>query len=292
MKYLFYAYGKDTESILRGKAFFNSKKINEKDVLIMSNSPYASMLFTESNIVQIPDDKLEYPYTHREFISETILENNVTEVIIDTFPCGFDGEFNGIEDFPAEVNYNLLARHLDWNEYKIFVQNPLPFNTVYLLEELESEQNLFIMQVAKRFERISLDYPDLEIPEQISQLLSMTGDAPVWIVSHIGKYRDLERLYEHAQKMARKDKIDPVFIVTPRYKEMDKSRTFVNATVLDLPYSYPLYEKADKFFTDCNFNDMQFGKIHIKKHEFRAQLKKFDNQFQRALTRKNILEMN
>jgi hypothetical protein len=60
-------------------------------------------------------------------------ETACDRLIVDTFPCGIQGELSGLD-----VPMDLVARRLRWEEYRRAVPAPLPrFDTVYWLEDLE-----------------------------------------------------------------------------------------------------------------------------------------------------------
>jgi hypothetical protein len=97
----------------------------------VTSSPYASdpRVTGAFPVIHIPEQLEGDVDAHRAWLRSLACER----LIVDTFPCGIQGELSGLD-----VPMDLVARRLRWDEYRRAVPHPLPhFERVWQLEELE-----------------------------------------------------------------------------------------------------------------------------------------------------------
>jgi hypothetical protein len=80
----------------------------------------------------------------RAWIASTLHEFAPTELIVDTFPAGLDGELDA-SVVPAGTAVTHLARYLWWDRYSALLPaRPLPFSRTWLVEPVGEDQWAFL----------------------------------------------------------------------------------------------------------------------------------------------------
>ncbi|MGZ8864029.1 MAG: hypothetical protein ACXW5J_27995, partial [Thermoanaerobaculia bacterium] len=128
---LYYALGGGLGHLTRGRRVLETLGL---DASLVTASPYASDPRVTGGfpVIRVPADLERDVEAHRSWLRNLACER----LIVDTFPCGIQGELSGLD-----VPMDLVARRLRWNEYRRAVPAPLPrFETVWCVEELEREQ--------------------------------------------------------------------------------------------------------------------------------------------------------
>ncbi|HET8775320.1 MAG TPA: hypothetical protein VFP80_16085, partial [Thermoanaerobaculia bacterium] len=130
----YYALGGGLGHLTRGRRVLEALGL---EATFLTASAYASDPRVTGGfpVIQVPPD-----------LSSEWLRSIVRErLIVDTFPCGIQGELAGLD-----VPMDLVARRLRWDEYRRAVPHPVPrFDRVWLMEDLEPAHEAALWSAAK-----------------------------------------------------------------------------------------------------------------------------------------------
>ena len=279
---LYYAIGGGLGHLCRTRAVINTLHLQVKEIVILTASPYASAVFKEEKIVNIPANYQDKTSALRGFINELIQIHHITKIYLDTFPAGIVGEFN--MPFTDKIEIIYIARLLNWNNYSKLIHEQLfNFQRTYVIEPLTSKHNQFIEKFSEISMELELVYPEGSINSKNLNLLA-TFKNPPWIIVHSGPFDELRLIYQHATETAQIEGKNPEFLIISQIDEKIDDQNAIQIKHFPASVFFPY---AEKIFTACGFNIMYETRRYADKHYFIPFKRKFDDQFARALLRKN-----
>jgi hypothetical protein len=282
---LYYAFGGGLGHLSRTTAVIKTLGLSAEDFILLSNSSYAGLVFDPDKIIHVPESYYGEPDELKRFIQSIIIEYDISEFYIDTFPCGIIGELKGL----IVDNIFYIARILNWANYLPLSGNSkLYFDNTFVIEPLPTAQNEFVKQNSKDFIKIDLLYPQEKISQNLEKILA-TFKKPPWLIVHSEPFEELQLLYQHALEIAEIEGESPEFLVISQAKEK-----LNGDNILQINYfpAYDFFPYSDKIFTACGFNCMYQTIPFANKHYFIPFIRRFDDQFLRAKNRKQIIAEN
>jgi hypothetical protein len=244
---LYYALGGGLGHLTRGRHVLDALGLAH-DAAFITRSDYASDARITGRI----------PVIDHASMHEAV--RNADRMIVDTFPCGIQGELSAL-DIPMD----LVARRVRWREYRRAMPMPLPrFERVWCVEELEPEQ---LASLSAPVTPLSWTVPSTPAPLE-----------PYWLIVHSGPEDEVRELVAYTQELQRL--ADP------------PTRTFVATRVaIELPAgfeiidAYPasrLFPAATRIITAAGFNVMHETAPWRDKHHAVPFARRFDDQYWRA----------
>lgn len=269
---LFYVMGGGMGHLYRVSAFIHQFEMEEYRIL--TANPLVYKLFSVDKVLFISADNYKAAWSY--FVTETLPLLPVTQLYIDTFPNGIDGE---LRDWP-KANYPVfyLARRLRWEVYHPAMQDfHFNFFCVYQLEELEIEHQQFIKSKTSTVEELTLAYP----PAQIDRIASnpLYNNKPCWLIVHTFNKEELESLVQYAQEVARQESIQPFFLVLS-----DQTIEVANGQCVNYFPAVDWFPGADRIFAGGGFNTVQQVKPFLTKTTLLPFPRKYDDQAWRIET--------
>lgn len=263
---LFYVMGGGMGHLYRVSTFIQQCEIDEYRILTANALVYK--LFSADKVLFISADNYKTVWSH--FITETLPLLPVTQLYIDTFPNGIDGE---LRDWP-QINYPVFyfARRLRWEIYQPAMQDfRFNFFYVYQLEELEDGHQQFITSKASTIEKLTIDYP----PAQIDNIISnpLYNHKPRWLIVHAFNKEELESLVQYAQEVARQENLQPFFLVLS-----DQAIEVTNGTCINYFPAIDWFPAADRIFAGGGFNTVQQVQPFLTKTTLLPFPRKYDDQ--------------
>ncbi len=258
----YYALGGGIGHLTRGRRVLETLGL---EATFITASAYASDVRVTGGfpVVQVPPD-----------LSAEWLRSIVRgRLIVDTFPCGIQGELSGLD-----VPMDLVARRLRWDEYRRAVPHPLPrFDTVWLMEDLEPAHQAVLCSASKRRARLQPASPGGGRAEA-------TPYVKCWLIVHSGPEEEVRELVAYAEEL---------FRVEPRPERV----LVATRCAIDLPPGFelidaypvtPLFASAEKIISAAGFNIMLETEPYRDKHHPVPFARRFDDQFARAAARKRF----
>ncbi|MEM7549503.1 MAG: hypothetical protein AAF363_07510 [Bacteroidota bacterium] len=267
----FYAMGGGLGHLTRVQAFIHTHQIKDPFKVITANRS-AFRFFSSQEVVWIEANESTTPIDLASKIQEATKDIRFEVLYIDTFPCGILGELNGNLIRAKRKHY--LARRLIWRNYRSLISENISFDNTYQFEPLEPDHQLFIETYCNSIVSYSLDYKARDLDQkQLEKSLSKS----IWLIVHSTQPEELQILVDHAQDIAKLERIKPKFIVIS-----DVEIPLPDSTKL-LPEENPVewYPKADRIFTAGGFNTWYQLKAWRHKHTALPFPRKFDDQFWR-----------
>jgi hypothetical protein len=264
------------------------------DVMVITASPFGADLRVLGGlgVVGVPADVGARPEPLRAWTRETLGTLSPSVLLLDAFPFGLLGEFDG-SVVQAGCRVVHLARRLRWRRYCEDVgvpASPVRFDTTYVLEPLEAEHAEFLSTVSREVRGLELadpaDAPDAAAVERLRALRS--GGRPVWLVAHAGPPDEVEELVGYAREHAASLGRDPAFAVAAPAGPVADDIVAVDAIPL-----HPLFPFADVVVTACGFNAMRqlIGLRAEGRHVFLPLPRRFDDQFARAAQARSVSQL-
>lgn len=247
------------------------KQFKVEDYTILSSNPLAFTLFPESKIIFITAEN--YKDGWESFVNEKLPQLEIEKLFIDSFPNGLIGEFSC---WPA-VDYPIcyLARRLKWSNYQANVQpTKFDFDTVYQLEDLEDEHQMFVNAKAKKIEQLVLNYPQ---PEKIDlSNFKIASDKILWLVVHAFDTDEVEMLLQYAEAIAQQEKCNPFFILIS-----DQQIDVNNGMCIHYFPAVDWFPLAARIFCGAGFNTVQQVKPFLSKTTLIPFPRHYDDQLWR-----------
>ena len=215
-------------------------------------------------LVEIPRTLEGDPVAHRSWLREQPFDR----LIVDTFPCGIQGELAGL-DLPLDF----IGRLLRVGEYRKATANaPWPrFGTAYIVEEGAPAVE------AARVVPLELRVDPAELAGGASPVPEAGG---YWLIVHSGPAAEVEELVRYAEELRRGR---PVVVATP--VELTLPDGF---TRIDLFPATPLFAGAETILSAAGFNIMLETEAWRGKHLVVPFPRRFDDQFARAARRRRM----
>ena len=276
---LYYALGGGLGHITRAMAVLHTLRIREKVLIVSSAEP--SMLDFLPVKIQIAKPPASTQNNSRKltaYIQQLFDEHRPSELIVDSFPLGIQGELKNIV-YSGIRTY--LARLLAWDRYSKVTGNQFYiFNQTFVLEPLHEDHRYIV-------ERISETMVPLELsdPPQNQALPSITDLEQHWLILHSGPDEEVDDLITYAKQIREiEQKQNPLLLVTP-----SAINKWTHQPVTHIRY-YPaqnLMSHVDKIITACGFNTMRQANVYRNKHHFFPFARRFDDQYFRAALYRN-----
>ncbi len=272
-KILYYAPGSGLGHITRAQAVVFSLAIDFRQVILVCSIDYLpdNLLFKE--IVVLPKEMRKNPKALQDFLQEIIIQKQIKELFVDTFPCGIVGELNSLS-LNTVIYY--IARILKWKFYKENYIERLPeFEKIYLLEKIESQHLQDISQQGN-LQNFILHYPKIPLNSTQKQILKQIKNKQFWLIVHSQPVSEVEIVINHALDIKAIEKSKAQIIVCSLEKIIIQNVEYLSV--------YPagfLYPFAEKIFSACGFNSYFQLKEYREKHICLPFQRTYDNQFLR-----------
>lgn len=212
-------------------------------------------------VIQVPPEFSGNVEAHRVWIRDLCTDR----LIVDTFPCGIQGELSEL-DIPMD----LVARRLKWSDYRRAVPYALPqFDTVYCVEELEPQQ-LHELR-AGRIETLSLSAPALSAAIE-----------PYWLIVHSGPADEVRELIAYTEELMRVERPPERVLVATRCNVVLPD----GFEFIDTDPAAQWMPAAARIISAAGFNTMLETEPWRDKHHVVPFLRTFDDQFYRAAVRR------
>ena len=256
----YYAPGGGLGHLTRGRRVLEVLGI---DATFVTASPYAGDARVTGGrpAIAIPKELEGDPDAHRTWLQSLASER----MIVDTFPCGLQGELCGLD-----VKMDLVARSLKWDAYRREVPGPLPkFETVWRVEELEPEHESALGACTP----LSLASPANRQPPTANRY---------WLLAHSGPAGEVRELVAYAEELRRIAKSEePVLVATRCDIALPENFERIDA----YPVA-PLFANASRIISAAGFNVMLETEPWRDKHDVVPFARRFDDQFARAARRR------
>jgi len=271
-KYCIYALGQAAGQQLATVYFFvNTRNCSLADLVFITDTALGTALLGDAT--QICLDKNANPKVLAQALDQCFDDYQIEEVFVLAFPAGIKGELNYLTNRTPIFHY--IAQYLNWNIYKHLIsQSSLRFNTVYTIEEQKSEQNMYILQYAKRFERIRL--------QAIPSDTTIFSDENFVLILHTGFSSDLPILIDLATKKMRELSSTICRIFSVEQPPSDLPSMFVWSDDWAL---WAQMHRASAIVSSADMICMQLTKKHREKHHFVAFDALYDDQAHRVEVR-------
>ncbi len=275
---LYYALGGGLGHLTRGRRVLETLGL---DASFVTASSYASdpRVTGAIPVIQVPADLERDVNAHRSWLRNLACDR----LLVDTFPCGIQGELSGL-DIPMD----LVARRLRWEAYRRTVPAPLPrFETVWCVEELEQEQQTAIDEQCEIRSAVALAAA-FGPPGRRRSALSETGRAVAalhncWLIVHSGPEDEVRELVAYAEELRR-------VAATPPDRVLVATRCTVALPAgFEALDAYPvehLFPAAARIISAAGFNVMLETEPWRDKHDVVPFARTFDDQFWRAARRR------
>ena len=250
----YYAPGGGLGHLTRGRRVLDVLGI---DATFVTSSPYAEdpRVTGGRPAIAIPTE------SPREWLRTLATDR----LIVDTFPCGLQGELCGLD-----VKMDLVARAVKWDEYRRAVPGPLPrFENVWRVEPLPPDQEAAIGATA-----IPLLLPTNDKPQ--------TTSTPYWLLAHSGPAEEVRELVAYAAELRRIAQSEERVLVATRCA-VDLPEHFEH---IDAYPVAPLFANATRIISAAGCNVMQETEPWRDKHHVVPFARRFDDQFARAARRR------
>lgn len=279
---LYYAPGGGMGHLARAAAFCHTLRLSPRQVLVATASEFATKIFDKNQVISIPQSLSNSKLELKEFFRLIIKEKNIKKVFLYTFPCGILGEFC---DFSAKnTRFFYVARLLHWKNYqKLILGKPPFFEKIYIIENLRTEHFGFIQNFKSETEFLSLFYPPAPLGLKWQQKIARLRQ-PLWVVAHSQPETEVKALLDHAQDLARVQRLSPKIWV---FCQEAPPNLPPGAELFDEFPVFPLFQHSEKIFTACGFNSMKQTEQFAEKHHFIPFPRRYDDQFLRSKQRKN-----
>ncbi|MDW8296232.1 MAG: hypothetical protein RMJ97_05035 [Raineya sp.] len=267
---LYYAVGGGMGHLTRAKALLEHFQVPASAVKVLTASPFAQNYFPDLPILALPLHLAQNPEFYQVWLSQQFRKFQFTEIWVDSFPCGILGELLAWQE--KTLRWIYLARILNWNNYKGICKIPLPFEKVFLLEDLETEHQTFLEKnYLQKIEKLHFDYKTQAVEPLFSE-----ND---WLIVHSEPESEVCELLAYAYEQAQMENKKPRFCVISPMQKLDTSIAYEAFTLRE---AHHYFSQAGKIFTACGFNVMKQMANFRYKHHFLPFPRRFDNQFLRA----------
>lgn len=158
---LFYAMGAGYGHLTRTMHLIH--QFNLGAVGLLSNSPFAATILKSqqhkiaSKVVLIRPPKFVQHKRGlmRYWLKDVIHQSHISDLYIDAFPSGIQGELPRCTHIPTTY----LARLLKWTHYKTHIQYPIHFHQCYEMEPLEPVHHQWIKRHTLKYKKVFLAHP-------------------------------------------------------------------------------------------------------------------------------------
>ena len=288
---LYYALGGGLGHLTRGRRVLETLGLVEASLVTASAHASDPRVTGGFPVIRVPTNLERDVEAHRSWLRGLPCDR----LIVDTFPCGIQGELSGLD-----VPMDLVARRLRWDEYRRAVPAPLPrFETVWCVEELEPEQATAVSERCDIWSAMALDTafgPPASRRLTRGRLARAPARQPprprrfagldFWLIVHSGPEEEVRELVAYAEELRRVAATQPdrvlvatrsAFALPPGFEAID---------------AYPvehLFPAATRIISAAGFNVMLETEPWRDKHDVVPFARTFDDQFWRAARRRGVL---
>jgi hypothetical protein len=265
---LYYALGSGLGHLTRGRRVLEALGLAANATFVTA-SPYADDLRVTGGIpvIVVPQHLERDRVAHHAWLRD--VARGAERLIVDTFPCGIQGEVCGLD-----VAMDLVARLLRWNEYRRAVPDDMPeFDTVWRIEELTPEHEAALSAHAKSVVPLNLGASSTPAAE--------TGN--YWVVVHSGPASEVHELVEYADELRAVAVNPPERILVASPCPVPLPCGFVSRDVYPAAQLFP---GAARIISAAGFNVMLETEPWRAKHVVLPFARKFDDQYRRAARRR------
>jgi hypothetical protein len=257
---LYYAIGGGLGHVTRARRVLAALQLQ---ATIATSAPDAARIAAPFPVLTIPAALEGDPAAHREWLASLA----VSRFIIDTFPCGLQGE---LADVTAPADY--VARLLRWDEYRRAVPlDPPRFGTTYAVEPLTPEHDVFVRANSDRV-------VELDLAVSVDLAPSSTPHHDYWLIVHSGPAEEVEELVAYTRELQQlANETTEVLVASAAHPKLPPHFRPVDA----FPAT-PLYAGAKRIITAAGFNVMLETRPWRHKQHVVPFPRRFDDQFTRA----------
>jgi hypothetical protein len=279
---LYYAMGGGLGHLMRTLAVLHTLNINE--FKIITASPLATKIFNKEDLILIPGTFEKNAVKLRIRMTEIIKDVTPDELFIDTFPAGIMGELYPVV-FPENMKKVYISRILKTDKYRFMNTCNIMFDESYILEEGMTEKHIrFITEHSVAVKHLDLKYPPYKGTGD--DYLDTPSGKPVWMIMHSGSGEEVDMLVRYAKEIASLENVTPfLWVVT-----QSAFREEVDRLTDDRVPAHGLISCADRLFSACGVNMMYLTRSNAVLHYFIPFPRKYDDQFRRALIRKQEIK--
>lgn len=257
----YYAIGGGLGHLTRGRRVLDALGI---DAVFVTSSPYADDARVTGGrvVVRVPAHLERDVDAHREWLREQRFER----LIVDTFPCGIQGELSGLD-----VPMDLVARRVRWEAYRKAVPFALPeFGWVVWVEELEDGEVAALRGVPRTL-RLAIEGHSGEVED-------------FWLIVHSGPVDEVAELVEFARELMHIHRVPTRTLVATRCT-LELPPNFQHIDAYPVAHLYP---RAERIISAAGFNVMLETEPFRDRHHVVPFARPFDDQFARAAARKRF----
>jgi hypothetical protein len=281
---LYYAPGGGLGHLTRANAFLYTMGYSEDSFIVLTSSNHAKLIFKQNNIVLISNELYNRPREIRYEIEMLIDKFQVEIFYVDSFPAGINGELIDLNLNGCKLRY--IARLLNWNNYSGYTENfNLYIDTTYIIELLTDKHLMFILKYSEEQQSFKLQYPHKNNIELLNKILSGI-ERNIWLIVHSEGLDELNMLIKYAHDLAEITRTIPQYLIISQTGEEINSQSLMHIAYYQASDFFPF---AEKIFTGCGYNVMAQTIPYISKHHFIPFKRRFDDQFQRARIRKQLI---
>lgn len=265
---LYYALGGGLGHLTRGRRVLEALGLAQRATFVTA-SPYAGDARVTGGIpvITVPSHLERDRVAHHEWLRD--VARDAERMIVDTFPCGIQGEICGLN-----VPMDLVARLLRWDEYRRAVPEAVPdFDTIWFLEELVPAQEAALRAHGERV--VTLDLRAAQRPA------AETGN--YWIIVHSGPEEEVRELVEYAEELRAVAVNPPERVLVASPCSIPLPGGFVSRDVYPAAQLFPA---AARIISAAGFNVMLETEPWRAKHVVLPFARKFDDQYRRAARRR------
>lgn len=282
MRTLFYAMGGGMGHIVRARALLHT--LEYSDVVVLTSSPYASMLLPDVELLMVPPALARQPDEYAQWLTQTLTEVAPGQLILDVFPGGIIGEWTEALLTPwldKGLSLILLARLLRWERYcQRATWLPPRFHKTYLLEALTPAHMAYVEEVSDERHPLQLiDPPALATNAPSADLVALAKGS--WLVIHSGPLEEVEELILYTQERQQMSSTRaPIIVIT----QAPPSGALVEEVAAWCPLFslVGLLDAAEMIVTAGGFNTMRELISYQQKHLPLPMTRRWDDQFARV----------
>lgn len=265
---LYYALGGGLGHLTRGRRVLEALGL-ARDAAFVTASSFARDPRVTAGIpvVDVPPHLERNRDAHHAWLCD--IARDAERVILDTFPCGIQGEVYGLD-----VPMDLVARLLRWDEYRAAVPNPLPhFDTVWRIEDLAPKHEAALRAHSRAV--VSLDLMPASTPTMAIE--------NYWVVVHSGPQDEVRELVQYANELRSIAENPPERVIVISRCTVPLPNGFASQ---DLYPASQLFPAASRIISAAGFNVMLETEPWRAKHHVVPFARKFDDQYSRAARRR------
>jgi hypothetical protein len=256
---LYYALGGGLGHLTRGRRVLETLGLTAQAAFVTA-SPYAKDPRVTGGIpvIDVPKELEHTPAAHHTWIRGILREHRTERLLVDTFPGGIQGELCGLD-----IEMDLVARILRWDEYRRVVPGELPtFDTTWLAEDAE------VRTTTRR--TVPLDLAPAPSP-------AIESD-DYWLIVHSGPEDEVRELVAYAAELRTlAHNPAPVRVATRTPIPLPPGFALID----EYPASR-LYPAAARIITAAGFNTILETAPWRSKHHAVPFARRFDDQYLRA----------